>query len=387
MNLSPILSQYHEFKENALNNRFFKHSDIMSLLEKLPSTFSVGNVGKSVQGREIKAVKWGFGNTRIMLWSQMHGDEATGTMALFDLFNFLQNDNEVVKLLTENCQLYIIPMVNPDGAAVFKRRNAQQIDINRDYIKMVTPEGKILKQSRAQFNPDFGFNLHDQTTLWSISRSKKPATLSFLAPAIDEALTINRTRENAMLVIADMFKDVDPILSKQVGLFDDEYEPRAFGDNFQKAGTSTILIEAGGYADDPEKQRIREYYFCAMLSGLFSIATKSYQSQHLDNYFKIPKNNKRLFHVLIHHIKLEATTVSIGINYEESPSADGLSTEKIYTIEDIGDLSFSDAYEVYKCTNDLFYEAILLGELANFELKIDDEETLVFINGLRKSKL
>ncbi len=49
-----------------------------------------------------------------------------------------------------------------------------------------------------------------------------------------------------MLVIADMYQTCQSFLPQQIGLFDDEYEPRAFGDNFQAAGTSTILIEAGG---------------------------------------------------------------------------------------------------------------------------------------------
>ncbi|RYE26921.1 MAG: peptidase M14, partial [Sphingobacteriales bacterium] len=226
---------------------------------------------KSVNNKRINAVKWGNGETKIMLWSQMHGDEATGTMALFDVFNFLQQENETVQLLANQCKLYFIPMVNPDGAEAFTRRNSQQIDINRDFLYEVTPEAKILKQYRGKVNPDFGFNLHDQTTLWSVDETLKPATLSFLAPAIDKQLTINQTRQNAMFVIADIFNDLNEILPEQIGLFDDEFEPRAFGDNFQKAGTSTILIEAGGYKNDPEKQEIRKFYFASILSGLISI--------------------------------------------------------------------------------------------------------------------
>ncbi len=381
MNIASILSNYINFKENALKDRFLKHEDVTSLIENLPPAFATDSLGKSVHGRSINAIKWGKGKTKVMLWSQMHGDEATGTMALFDLFNFLQSDNEIVRLLTANCQLYIIPMVNPDGAATFTRRNAQQIDINRDYLKTVTPEGKILKQCRAEFKPDFGFNLHDQTTLWSVKGSLKPATLSFLAPAIDDELSINQVREDAMLVIADIFNAVNPSLPKHIGLFDDEYEPRAFGDNFQKAGTSTILIEAGGYADDPEKQEIRKHYFAAILSGLVSIASKSYEKQQVKNYFDIPKNNKQIFHILIHHIELAGITVSVGINYDECPTKDGLCTHKTYSIQDIGDLSFCDAYEVYNADNCILSGNIVFDKVANFELQLKNKIILAFKNG------
>lgn len=382
MNSSAIISSYDSFKEKKLHNRFFKHHDILSLLGKLPEKFTVTILGSSANQRSINLVKWGNGETKIMLWSQMHGDEATGTMALFDLFNFLQSDDEVVKLLAENFQLYIIPMVNPDGTAVFTRRNAQQIDINRDFLKLTTPEAKILKYLRDEIQPDFGFNLHDQTTLWSVKDTFKPATLSFLAPAFDAALSINQTRKNAMLVIADMFKALNPMLPHQIGLFNDEFELRAFGDNFQKAGMATILIEAGGFGSDYEKQEIRKYYFTAILSGLSSIALRSYRQQAIDNYFAIPKITKQLFHILIQQVLLNDIEVSIGINYEEIPAPDGMSTEKIYQIEDIGDLSCYSAYTVYRAENYTLKGNLTLGKLADFELLTDTTTILSFKNGL-----
>ena len=133
MSIASILSNHGSFREKSLTNRFFKHQDVVALLKKLPTSFEVKELGKSVKGKEINLVKWGNGKIKVMLWSQMHGDEATGTMALFDLFNFLQQNDDIVKLINENCQLNIIPMVNPDGAEVFTRRNSQQIDINRDF--------------------------------------------------------------------------------------------------------------------------------------------------------------------------------------------------------------------------------------------------------------
>ena len=379
--IKSIIDNYELFKEKRLKSRFFKHNDILKLLENLPSEFGIKELGKSVKGKSINLIKWGNGKTKVMLWSQMHGDEATGTMALFDLFNFLQEDNEFVKLLTQKCQLFIIPMVNPDGAEIFTRRNVQQIDINRDYLKEITPEAKILKQCRTDINPAFAFNLHDQLTTWSVTGSLKPATLSFLAPAIDEELTIDKTRKSAMLVIADMFKDLDNFLPKHIGLFDDEFEPRAFGDNFQKAGTSTILIEAGGYNDDFEKQEIRQYYLSAIFSGLISIAAKSYEKQDLKNYFSIPKNNKQIFHFLVHDVVLNGIEVSVGINYDESPALDGFSTIKTYSIEDIGDLSFCDAYKNYSSTTLNLKGKIILYQNANFELYDDDKLILSFQNG------
>ncbi|RYG19700.1 MAG: carboxypeptidase [Chitinophagaceae bacterium] len=347
MDINPILANYSTFKAQELKNRFLKHSDVFPLLERLPSTFEVTPLGNSFENRSINAVKWGKGKTKILLWSQMHGDEATGTMAIFDFFNFLQQESDDVQLLAENCELHFIPLLNPDGAERFIRRSAQQIDINRDFLQCLTPEAQILKAYQAKIRPEFAFTLHDQITLWSVTGSLKPATLSFLSPAIDYELSINATREKAMLVIADMFETLAPLIPGHMGLFDDEYEPRAFGDNFQKLRTSTILIEAGGLKNDPEKQKIRTYYFAAMLKGIHAIAAKSYLQKNTDQYFLIPKNNKQIFHILIHGVLLKGIVTSVGINYEECPTPDGLQTVKTFSIQDIGDLSFCDAYETF----------------------------------------
>ena len=87
---------------------------------------------------------------RVLLWSQMHGDEPTATAALFDVFEYLQRhrDDPVVQRILSSLTLYAIPMLNPDGAERFQRRNAQGIDINRDALRLQTPEGQVLKAVR-----------------------------------------------------------------------------------------------------------------------------------------------------------------------------------------------------------------------------------------------
>jgi hypothetical protein len=36
----------------------------------------------------------GNGKKKVLLWTQMHGDEPTATMASFDMFNFLEGKND-----------------------------------------------------------------------------------------------------------------------------------------------------------------------------------------------------------------------------------------------------------------------------------------------------
>ena len=189
-----------------------------------------------------------------------------------------------------------------------------------------------------------------------------------------------------MLVIADMYKTLNQVLPDQIGLFDDAYEVRAFGDNFQAAGTSTILIEAGGYGDDVEKQSIRKYYFLSILSALSSISGGSYSDRTLAQYFGIPKNTKELFHILIEDIQCLGTRMSIGLNYEEVPGPDGRSTEKCYTVQDMGDLEDLHGYQVYN-GNELTVDGeIVFDKPANFSLMKGGKRIMHFINGVLQSK-
>ena len=186
--VSHRLYDAHEtYKEKALTHRRFKHKDIVPLLNALSGPLSISQVGESLEKRTIYQVKAGTGAAKVLLWSQMHGDEATATMALFDIFNFLQAKNDGFddfrQTILTNTSLYFVPMLNPDGAERFQRRTATDIDMNRDALRLQTPEGALLKQLQQTLQPLVGFNLHDQSPRYSVGKTGRQAVMSFLASA------------------------------------------------------------------------------------------------------------------------------------------------------------------------------------------------------------
>jgi murein tripeptide amidase MpaA len=107
-----LFNQYDRYKENSLSNRFFKHRDLIEILDKLRDRFSVVELGKSVQHRSIHLVTIGSGKTKVLLWSQMHGDEPTATMALADILKFFSledNLDNIKKELLDSLTIYFIP--------------------------------------------------------------------------------------------------------------------------------------------------------------------------------------------------------------------------------------------------------------------------------------
>lgn len=380
--LNILLENYHLVQDNRLKDRFFKHSDIIQILDSIRENtdFQIREAGFSVENRSINLITWGKGPCKVFLWSQMHGDEATATMAIADFLIFLsdpENFQDLREPIRNHCTLYILPMVNPDGAEIFNRRNALGIDINRDFHHQQSPEGRLLRALRDEINPHFGFNLHDQHTGWSAGSTGNPATISLLAPAYDKELNINGVRGNAMKVISLMNAALQESIPDHVGRFDDEHEPRAFGDNFQASGTSTILIEAGGYHNDREKQFIRKIFFKAMLSGILSIAEKTYLQAKAEDYFAIPENKKLHFDILLKNCKLQRNGISymqdIGLILDQKVNIDFRSMIYTYLIADLGDLSHCFAYEELNC------EHLTLTEIK--KIALDEPADLIIHEG------
>lgn len=348
-----LYQSYDRYKNNSLVNRRFKHSDIQPLIENLKniSGFSVIKVGESLEGRELNLISVGKGKTKIFLWSQMHGDEPTATAALFDIFNFLTDpaNKQFCGNLFSKVSLYFLPMVNPDGAQRFRRRNDFDIDLNRDAERLQSPEAIVLKNVFDSLKADFGFNLHDQSHRYSVGNSFRTAALSFLAPAFNYEKEINDVRKKSIQVIGNLYQMLSTFIPGHIAKYNDDFEPRAFGDNFQKWGTSTILIESGGWKDDPEKQFLRKLNFVTILSAIKTIADENYKETDISVYNSIPFNDKYIFDIVLRNLEMESHNkkikLDIGINTEESTISEA---GKIYyrsQVADLGDLSIFFGYK------------------------------------------
>ena len=403
-----LFDKHEDFKEKNLTKRRFKQKDIVPLIEKLP--FDVQKVGKSFEQRDIYQIKLGSGKIKVLLWSQMHGDEPTATMALMDIFKFFEAKNDGFDALRatilENCTLFFVPMLNPDGAERYQRRTATGIDMNRDALRFQTSEGQLLKKLQDELQPDFSFNLHDKGTKYSAGASGKQATVSFLATSYNHEKEWNATRTRAMQVICEMHETLQQFIPGHLGRWNDDHEPRAFGDNIAKWGSSLILIESGGYKDDIEKQFIRKLNFVAILNGLQAISEKSYKKYKQKYYEAIPNNDRYLFDLLIRNAEFvqDGKTIikDIGINFSEKNINNATDFEYTSVIEDLGDLStfwgikeidakglrvsslsdYPNIVQKYKVSEkELSNQELNLDEKASFLLTKDKEVKYIILNG------
>lgn len=346
-------SAYETYREPTITHRRFVHADIEPLILKRKGgdTFDVTHLGNSVLKKSIYQLKYGEGPKKVMLWSQMHGNEPTATMALMDLFNFLEATGDgmdsIRTLLRTQTSLYFIPLLNPDGADVFTRRNAMDVDINRDARAGETVEGRMLINAAKTVQPDFAFNLHDMHIYYNVPETPNPVTIALLAPAYNEDGDVNEVRGNAMKIAAGMNRILQGYVPNGVAKYDDTYSPRAFGDNFQSWGASTVLIESGGYPGDPEKQFIRRLNFIIILNTLIEIAQGSYTQYDIGEYEALPYSDSKLSDVLLRHVG--ASRDSIDYKIDLSIMRSEYTVDSSYyvrsRIADIGDLNEQYGYK------------------------------------------
>jgi len=311
--------EYNSFKELTLEGRYVKNSHIIPLAEQHKVIAEITKIGSSVEKRSIYSYRFGTGEKKILVWSQMHGNESTTTKALFDFFNRLHYNDEIVSKLFSACTFCIIPILNPDGAEKYTRVNANNVDLNRDAQQLSQPESKVLLSVYDSFKPDYCFNLHGQRTIFSAGFSANSSVLSFLSPAQDRQRSVTQTRKVAMELIVAINNALKDVLPDQISRYDDGFNINCVGDSFQSMNTPTILFEAGHFPGDYSREKTRFFIYEALMTSFIFIANSDIEGDGYQSYFSLPENQKLFFDVIIRNVVgSEEELVDVAIQYEET---------------------------------------------------------------------
>ena len=272
-----------------------RHADLAVLLQALaarhPESLALESVGRSVEGREIQLLTLGRGPRRVMLWSQMHGDEPSATPALLDVVSTLLGvDAPEHRLILERLTLLVVPMLNPDGASRYTRRNSQAIDINRDALHLATPEGRLLKSLRDRFRPELGFNLHDQNRRTTVGDTGVLATIALLAVSGDVRGTLTPGRARAKRVCSKLARTFAPFVPGGIARYDEDWNPRAFGDNLTAWGTPIVLIESGAVPVGRSYADLTRLNYVGLLSALHGLAQDDLAGEDASIYEGLARN-------------------------------------------------------------------------------------------------
>lgn len=335
---------------DALRTRRFTHAELWEVLGRIVDASSVlerRGIGISAEGRPLYAVRFGEGPERVLAFSQMHGDEPTHTLALADLLCWVarEADDPRVARLRERVTLWAVPMLNPDGAQRFRRPNAQGIDINRDAFAWTSPELRALRGLYQRVAPGWAFNLHDQDVRTRVSQTEKLAAYALLACPSSEAGDDNDARVRAKRVAGAIRRAVEPLVRDRLTRYPDAFDGSTIGEWMQRSGAATVLLEAGFWPRDPERQYLRGVGFASLVAALEAIGDGTWREVALDAYEALPENGEDAVDLVVRGATivvpgLEPYRADLGVKFQVPLDLeDG-------RVEEVGDLQEHAAREV-----------------------------------------
>ena len=275
------LNSYKKFKEPILYGRYITNDSIF----KLNDQYSFSELGTSSDNKPVYYFKFGSGKKKILIWSQMHGNESTSTKALIDSLSFYSNHEQK---MFNKLNLLVIPILNPDGAFKYTRENYNNIDLNRDAVDLSQPESLVLKKIYDDFKPDFCFNLHGQRSIYS-TLNFNSSIMSFLSPSSDYDRNETDSRVKSMKIILEIVENLKILIPENIGRYNDEFNINCVGDTFQSLNTPTILFESGHFSQDYTREISRYYTSLAITYAIRSIYSNGFNSKNHKDYYKIPE--------------------------------------------------------------------------------------------------
>ena len=143
-------------------------SDIINMtydFEKSPRVTNLTEIGYSMNGQPLLLVEFGDYDPAIptvYFVAAQHGNEPASVDSAYLLArHFARGSPEEVDPILEKINLAVFVMVNPDGRDAGSRGNANGTDLNRDHMKLLEPEGKIMQKAFQKIHPSVTVDMHE----------------------------------------------------------------------------------------------------------------------------------------------------------------------------------------------------------------------------------
>jgi hypothetical protein len=137
------------------------------------SSVDMKTIGTSVSGRAIPALFFStdpvFASQRaekplVLIFCQQHGNEPSGKEAAMIVARKLLAEDAA---LLDKLDLILVPQVNPDGSEAGQRRNANDMDLNRNHVILSEPESNALHQLFLDWMPEVTLDVHEYNAVLS----------------------------------------------------------------------------------------------------------------------------------------------------------------------------------------------------------------------------
>lgn len=135
-------------------------------LDQSSDLLNVEIMGKTIEGRNLYVMKFSnseFGidqyKIKVLIFSQQHGNEQSGKEgALLLASELIKPEN---KYLFDKIDFALVPQMNPDGSEKNKRRNGNNMDLNRNHLILTEPETIALHKLFNEYLFEVTMDVHE----------------------------------------------------------------------------------------------------------------------------------------------------------------------------------------------------------------------------------
>ncbi|MEJ2540073.1 MAG: M14 family metallopeptidase [Gemmatimonadota bacterium] len=266
-----------------------RYDEVMTFLEAVAAESPQAHLtrmGYTSEGRAIPLLVVGdvpdpspeavraSGRLRVYLQGNIHGGEVPGKEALLMLVRELAGEPDPRWL--DELVLLVAPLYNADGnervglsnrprqngplGGMGQRPNAQGLDLNRDHMKLDSPEARSLTAMLTAYDPQVGVDLHTTNgTRHAYHLTYSPSLHPGTAPELDRLL-----REDALPRITERIRARDgwhfyyygnarPDADGELGWYTFDHRPRFNNNYLGLRNRVAILSEAYAYATFQER--------------------------------------------------------------------------------------------------------------------------------------
>ena len=159
----------HTPEQNTVHYAYFAaypYERLAAFVARTKSDYSVQHecLGKSVDDRPLDCFTVGQGPLKFWVIARQHPGETMGSWWMEGFLPQIAGDGDAAKALRESATIYVVPCMNPDGAARgHLRTNAEGIDLNRAWRNTSiekSPEVFAVRNKMRETGVDFFLDVH-----------------------------------------------------------------------------------------------------------------------------------------------------------------------------------------------------------------------------------
>ncbi|CAG9987564.1 unnamed protein product [Clonostachys byssicola] len=221
--------------DDAVLDSFIRQlADRNSWMDYQPSEF------KSEEGRTLPYVHLSSGSNstklRVYLQGAIHGNEPAADQSILAFLGKLDADKAWAESILEHIDIKILARYNVDGVSYFQRQLACNLDPNRDHIKLMREQTRMIKQIVSEWNPHIAIDMHEFTATTIFGGSYQHGADALLSGGINPNIHPEIRKQ-----VLDVFI---PHIGSALEAYEIRWEPYVTGSSNTTIGSPITLQEA-----------------------------------------------------------------------------------------------------------------------------------------------